>query len=275
MRDLISKAEFSRRIGSSGAAITKACENVLKAAFDGRYVDANHPDAIAYAKKIAALHAPPSAPGLDNRYEEALEACRDADRWTAGFLRKALGVGSSRATKLAEQVNAAKNSVKVPHVRGTAAAKTKREAEAYRVWEEPEELEPPDEMRKYLKMPLQEIALRYGNAVQFKDYVSAVKDIGAIEERAIKTAKMRGELVSRELVRMQIVSPFDAAHLKMLRDGSQTIATRMASMVGSGATLNELALEVEKIISSFIKPVKDRVQKAMSAYDTQGDFDDD
>lgn len=260
MKDLLNKADFARRAGVSGAAITNACEASLKLAFDGRYVDANHPAAIEYLERAEERNVEPPAPGLDSLYTEVLAACRDADKWSTYFIKNQFGVGSGRAKKLQEQVAAAKKHVKIPHVRGTAAAKAKRVSQDTGSLEE---LEPPEELAKYLDMTLMQITVKFGNAVRFKDYVSAVKDIGAIEERAIKTAKLKGVLVNRELVQIQIIESFDAAHIKMLRDGSRTIATRAAAMIGSGGTAQEVTEMVEDIISSFIKPVKAKIARAM------------
>ena len=50
MARLISRAELSRAAGVSDAAISKACKTTLSAACDGRRVDVDHPDVVAYLK---------------------------------------------------------------------------------------------------------------------------------------------------------------------------------------------------------------------------------
>jgi hypothetical protein len=46
----ISRAELSRAAGVSDAAISKACKTTLSAACDGRRIDVDHPDVVAYLK---------------------------------------------------------------------------------------------------------------------------------------------------------------------------------------------------------------------------------
>jgi hypothetical protein len=60
VKKLVSRSEFARRAGVSAAAVTKACNSTLKAALDGKRIDAAHPSAIAYLENKAAVQTAPA-----------------------------------------------------------------------------------------------------------------------------------------------------------------------------------------------------------------------
>ena len=273
MVNLVNRTEFAKIAGVSGAAVTKATKSALKNCVDGNYIDAVHEDALAYIKKIARDKTPETLPGIDPLYQEAVELCADTGKWSAANIKSSLRVGSARAAKIWDQIKSsgAKENyersekvltvVKAPHVRGTAARKEKQMAS------DQSELEPiiHENIAKYAHMPLIEIIEKFGTAPRFKDWLSALKEISAIEERNIKIAQQKGRLVSRELVKTQIVEQIDAAHIKLLRDGSRTITTRIRAMCESKADPVEIERTVADLISSFIKPVKVKVSRALRA----------
>lgn len=110
-------------------------------------------------------------------------------------------------------------------------------------------------------MTLRDIVKKFGTATRFAEYLRAMKEISMIEDREIKIAQTKGELVHRDLVSQLIIEPIDSAHVKLMRDGSKTIAVRLAAMHGSGADINEMQLVTSELIASFIKPVKAKVNK--------------
>lgn len=269
---LYSRATFAELAGVSGAAVTKACAAALKPALDGHMIDANHPAARAYLKK----HAPAPTPKRDELFDKAVEFCETSGKWTANAIKHGLMVGATRATKIMRQIHEAgkvpeqpgqkyeddrKPPAKTPHVRGTAAKR------AQAIAEDIGDLEPepmiPEQISKYADMSLREIIEKFGTAPRFKDWLGAMKEIGVIEDRNLKIAETKGRLVSRDLVQRHIVGEIDAAHIKLLRDGSKTIAVRVAAMVGSGADQTDIERVVSDLISSFIKPMKIKVTRAI------------
>lgn len=271
MVKLVNRTEFAKIAGVSGAAVTKATKSALKNAVDGMYIDADHEDALAYIKKIERDKTPETLPGIDPLYAEAVKICGESGKWTIANIKSSLQVGSTRAGRIHQQIKSsgAKESYEreqkifasKPHVRGTAARK------AQQMERDTSELEPmiPENIAKYAHMPLIEIIEKFGTAPRFKDWLSALKEISAIEERNIKIAQQKGKLVSRELVKTQIVEQIDSAHIKLLRDGSRTITTRVCAMYGAQSDPVEIERTVADLISSFIKPVKVKVSRAMRA----------
>ncbi|MEG1884826.1 MAG: hypothetical protein RR182_00960 [Alistipes sp.] len=281
MTNLVTRSEFAKIAGVSGAAVTKATKETLRPCLDGLLIDADHAAARAYVEKMAIRKTPATVEGIDPRFEEALASCREFTKWHATHIKDSLGVGTDRARKIFQQIQAAglvgteAREEKIfekpaPHIRGTAARKQAQ------INNDDGDLEViiPENIAKYAHMPLIEIIEKFGTAARFKDWLSALKEISAIEERNIKIAQQKGKLVSRELVRTQIVEQIDSAHIKLLRDGSRTIATRACSMHGSGEDITEITKIVADLISSFIKPVKVRVARALQE-PTQIEGDDD
>lgn len=271
VKKLISRSDFAAKAGVSGAAISKACKGPLLDAVEGKFIDLNHKSAIAYLESKKNGKTTPALEGIDSLYEEALEVCREAGRCSQTLLRDKLMIGSDRARKLVALIQNAniqdfekpaaekvKREEKArPHTRGTAAKKQQA------IQEDDEELfELLDRnVAQYADMTLRDIVRKFGTATRFAEYLRAMKEISMIEDREIKIAQTKGELVHRDLVSQLIIEPIDSAHVKLMRDGSKTIAVRMAAMHGSGADINEMQLVTSELIASFIKPVKAKVNK--------------
>jgi hypothetical protein len=214
---LISKAEFSRQANVSRMAVTKACAGALKAAVDGKSIDIDHPDAIAYIK-------------------------------------------SKRAKKTTTPTK------KPPK---TAAPPKKKKTKTMAALEPPE---PPDEgshfsedddLKGVLHLTLAEILERHGTSGQFKTFVDAKKTIVDVQTRVVKLAQLEGVLVSRDLVKVGVIEPIDAAHRKLLTDGAKTIARRVTAMTNGGRPLEDCEAFVKDQIASFIRPMKAKVKRSL------------
>lgn len=280
--------------GVAPASVTKACAAGLKAATDGKRVNAAHPAAQDYIAKHERASTPSAAPGLDPYYEDALVACTEAGRWSANTICKALKVGSERGKRIFGQLRAAglvpdpsapapppqPVATKPPHVRGTAAAKEKRKRvpppEALAAYAQAAELngtpnprddyvfEVPQDIQAFADMTLRELIEKFGTDTRFVDWLKATQTIEAINEKRLKNAVTRGELVNRNLVKVGVIDPIDSAHIKLLTDGVKTIARRSTAMHDSGRGLDEIEKFVADQISSFIRPVKSKVARALS-----------
>lgn len=285
-KKLVSRTEFARMAGVAPASVTKACKSRLLPACDGKRIDAAHPAAVEYVENRARATTPPAAPGLDPLYEEAAAACSEAGRWSISHVQRAVRVGFTRASTIFGQLKAAglvpergaepppkpePVVSKPPHVRGTAARRQKRKqgmgGEALQQAAPPEEgqiLEVPEDIQAFADMTLRELVEKFGTDVRFVDWLKATQTIEAINEKRLKNAQTRGELVSRSLVKIGIIEPIDAAHIKLLTDGAKTIARRASAMTSAGRELGEIEAFVADQISSFIKPVKSKVARALN-----------
>lgn len=275
MKKLISRTEFAKIAQVTQGAVTRAAKTSLSEAVDGKYIDLNHAAAQEFIKKNHEAKTPEPLPGIDPLYEKAVELCQNMDRWSANLIKHNLNVGSTRATKIFNQIIAAgvkekferEGKVlaaapipKTPHVRGTQAAKQKRIAADV---EELEEIELPENIIAFADMTIRDVIRKYGTAERFVDYLKALKEIGIMAEREIKLAEMKGELVSRRLVQTRVIEEFDAAHIKLLRDGSKTIAVQVAAMVSAGESIEDIEKTIAGKITDFIRPAKSKIEKAL------------
>lgn len=272
VKKLVSRAEFARQANVSGAAVTKACSSILKDALVGKRIDAAHPTAVKYLEAKALGQTPPAATGLDPLYEAAVTFCQEADRYSITGIQEEFKIGFARAKSIVGVMTAngliGKKPTPVvilekkttPHVRGTAAAKETKKREAY---QEEEILEIPEDIQAFGHMTVFDIVEKFGTDGRFVDWLSAVQKIEAINEKRLKNAATEGELVSRRLVRTGIIEPIDACHIKLLTDGSKTIAQRATAMHSAGRPLGDIEEFVAEQITSFIRPVKAKVARAL------------
>ena len=271
---LITRAQFAELAGVSGAAVTKAAGASLKAATSGKFIDAAHPDALAYVKKQDRDKTPPAATGLDPLYEQALEACQSANNWTIAHLVRTQKIGKVRARKLQAMLAATEVkdtptprreadldshiAAKAPHVRGTAARKERRKAESDETAEEV-----PENIAEYADMTLRQIIQKFGTDVRFVDWLKAVKAIEDIQEKRLKNEQAQGNLVNRDLIRTGIIEPLNTAHVKMMTDGAKAISVRVPAMAAAGEETVDIERYISGVISSFIKPVAAKVERVI------------
>lgn len=292
VKKLVKKSAFAEMAGVSNAAITKACKPgaALAATVVGRNIDANHPDAVDYLQRQAENAAAAPATGLDPRYEEAVQWCTDAGKWTAYGLHKGIGISRTRADKIIAMAHAAglvpekgrstpaalapvKKAPPPPPpalqeprriVSGQAARRvTKKDEALEQLSADPTIHEVPENIEAFADMSLRELIQRFGTDAAFVDWLRATKMIEDINDKRVKNAEARGELVSRRLVKVAIIDPIDAAHTKLLTDGAKTIARRIAAMLGADRSLEDCEEFAKDQIASFIRPVKAKVARTV------------
>ena len=220
----------------------------------------------------AASRIPGAAPGIDPLYESAIIHCRTTGRYTASGLQRGLKIGYGRGKSLLKLMDAAGMipapgdvaaivavpPPPTPHVRGhAAAAATKKKGDTI-IHEIPEDI------IEFLDMSIRDLIFRFGTDERFLDWLKAVKAIEDINEKRLKNARTKGELVSRELVKVGVIDPIEAAHIKMMTDGAKTIARRVTAMHGAGRPLEDVEKFVKEQITSFIRPLKSKIKRALT-----------
>lgn len=285
MQKLLSKSKFAEAAGVNPSTITRICGTLLKAAVVGKQVDAAHPDAVKYLQDRERDQTPAAATGLDPLYEEVVKSCAESGKYSISSVQRKCRIGYNRAAKIVEvmKVNglipdknappipvvtieqveaaaAALEQAKKPHVRGHTAAKEARKREAA---QEDEIIEIPEDIQEFADMTLRDLVDKFGTDARFVDWLSATQKIEAINEKRLKNATTQGTLVSRDLVRVGIIEPIDAAHIKLLTDGAKTIARRSTAMHSAGRPLDDIEKFVAEQITSFIRPVKSKVARAL------------
>lgn len=285
VKKLVSKSEFARKAGVSAAAITKALRGALGAAADGNRVDMAHPVAVKYLQDKADAPTPITerpASGIDPLYEAAIDHSRTLGRLSISAIQRELHIGYTRSKQIVDMIKLAgidistpgnapppqKQDKSAPVVRGHTAKKNAKEADALQALREQVESggvihEIPDDLGDFVDMTLREILLRFGTSTAFLDWLKATKSIEDINEKRLRNAQTRGELVNRELIKRGVIEPFDTAFNKLLTDGAKTIARRVSAMTGAGRPVEDCENFVADQISSFIRPAKAKIIRTL------------
>lgn len=259
VKKLVKKSEFAKLAGVSGAAVTKACKpgGSLAKALEGKRIDANHAAARDYMAtkngtkpkpKPAAAEPEPEDPLLDS----AREFYARTGKTTITAYQRELKVGYNRAARLRDTVA---QIVPLPP----------REEPAPTA--EDELFEIPEDIQAFADMTLRQLVEKFGTATRFLDWLNATKRIEDINEKRLKNAQTRGELVSRQLVKVGILDPVDTAHRKLLTDGAKTIARRVTAKNAAGDSLESVEEFVVDQLSSFIRPMKAQVSRIVKRID--------
>lgn len=232
---LVTRSRFAEICGVSAAATTKACRTTLAAATVGKRIDMAHPDAVAYIQKHddgttkkAANDAPPAKK----------KAAKKPPPPPAPVVR---GRGAENQNK--------KNAALANLNNGIENGKTLHEI--------------PDDIKAFADMTLRELIIRFGTDIAFKDWLAATKQIEDINEKRLKNAATKGELVSRDLVKNHIVEPIDAALQKLLTDGAKTMAKRVDAMINAGRSVEDCEQYIQETMTSFIRPMKTKVARTL------------
>lgn len=127
-----------------------------------------------------------------------------------------------------------------------------------------EGISPQEKITDFGDYTLREIARRFGSQLQFIDVLNSVKKIAEIEEKELKNAAVKGKLIDRELVKIAVIGPMETTLPQILTDGAKQIANRVSVMTRAGAPLLDLEREVESILKSFLRPMRDKMLRGIS-----------
>jgi hypothetical protein len=243
----------------------------LKGATIGKRVDAAHPIAATYLKTKHAAKTPSPATGLDPLYEGAISYCVEEGRYTANILRTKFNIGSDRAKKIIQTMQAAglipgKDDPPItlekssrPHTRGHTVRNEEKKA-AYPP-EVPKDI--PDNILEFVDMSLRQIIKKFGTDTAFIDWLKAAKEIENIDTLRIKNARIKGQLVHRDLIKKGVLDHVDAACRQLLTDGVKKITKEIITMGQAGEAIEFCEQTVRDHISSFIKPMKAKSERTL------------
>ena len=263
---------MARIAGVSGAAITKACKSRLADACHGKKVDLNSEIVNQYLEEKGVNDKP-------------------AERTPRG----------TEANKIKAKAEALK---KASSRQSTAQAKKKRNQEKPKLDPEPEPepeietspiaeapplegvLEPldhdvdgecrhcgrsdidnheiPEDMAAFAHLTLGELISRFGTDGAFVDWLKALKMICDIEEKNIKNAEKRGELVSRDLIKRGIIGTIEETFRRMLTDGAKTISADIAALSRTDASQSHMEQDAAEALAKFIKPCKAKMKRVIN-----------
>ena len=118
---------------------------------------------------------------------------------------------------------------------------------------------PGPEIAGIADISLSELSRRFGTAQNLKIWLEARKKIVDIEEKEIKNAKSKGELIPRNFMEHHVIAPFEGVFVKLLTDATQSITRELYTQFKGGATIEEAEVTVEDSISTHILAAKEHV----------------
>lgn len=277
----ISKTEFARLCGVTAGAVTKFVNGAGSGAVVGRRIDLNHPAAQKYYQHKTTPRPKEAVPGVDVLFEEVLGWCRQADRWTASAIMRQHKLGYARACRILEQLTAAghvperhRKAVVGPSGQSRAPSPPKEPAarpgaRRKSSWGDDETLvEVPEDIEALADLTLRELIEKFGTGYRFHDWLKALKEIEAVNEKRIKNAVSMGRLVSRDLVERGVIDQFNSAHVRLMTDGAKAITAAVVAKHEAGISLQEIEAHVSDVVGSFIRPVKNKIERNLGSVES-------
>lgn len=268
-KKIVSKSELARVAGVSQPSISIATKNKLKPALVGNKINLNHPAVIKYIEDQQHIEHEP-AQGIDPLYQTAVDYCQSTNKFTASAISKGLSMGYARAVRIFKMMQAAGTDKIITSPPPPPRPPTLREIKTKRA---PKKIDPiesgtiihdiPDDITAFVDMTLKEVIHRFGTDVMFVDWLKATKSIEDINEKRLKNATTQGELISRKLVKIGVIDRVNTTHQKLLTDGAKTINKRVRAMTQGGRSEKETEQFIVDQITSFIKPMKVKMIKAL------------
>ena len=267
---LETRSKFAKRAGVSAAAVTKAAATILKAAVVGKYIDVAHPVAVTYVKRDVGVTTKMSVTGIDNLYDEAVTYCHEIKKISISGIQREFKIGYIRAKKIVDMMGIAgviidtsapppprkkKNKAPPPPPSVDAAPATTNPDNTY--------LTIPDDIQAFTDMTLRDLVSKFGTDSRFVDWLRAAKLIEEINDKRLKNAVSKDDLVSKSLVQKNVIDVFNASHLKLMNDGAKSIAAGVVSKHVSGANLIDIERYVSDIVGSFVSPVKSKIKRSL------------
>lgn len=113
-----------------------------------------------------------------------------------------------------------------------------------------------------LSMPLREVVARYGRQGQFKDYVTASKNLVQMQGLQEEQARRRGEYIHRVHVE-KLAHLVDSLHKALLSDACTNIAHTTTALVKAGADPRKVEEAIRDTIGRIIKQTKAQVERGL------------
>jgi hypothetical protein len=121
----------------------------------------------------------------------------------------------------------------------------------------------PDDIDQYAEMTLRQLIDQFGTDEKFEVWLKSLKTIGEIEDRRLKNATAKSQLISRDVVDRYVFGVIEATYTRLLNDSPKTIAGQVRAAVKAGQTTEEIEAMVRDLISSQIKGIKEKARRGL------------
>lgn len=115
----------------------------------------------------------------------------------------------------------------------------------------------PENIRKLAHLPLNKLVYKFGTDVGFVKWLSALKEMEAIQEKRFKNQVTSGDYIPRDYVRNHVLSLFDTSYSRLVSDTPRTLTISVMEAVEAGKNEGEIELIVQNLISKQIQGVKE------------------
>lgn len=121
----------------------------------------------------------------------------------------------------------------------------------------------PKDIRDLSHLSLTELVKIYGDDIRFSEWLKAMREIEALEEKRAKNDTLRGKLVSREVVEVGIIQPVDQLYRQILQDGCKNMAVKAAAMAKAGKDTNEITEYLRSVMTTYFKSTQRNMLNAI------------
>ena len=121
------------------------------------------------------------------------------------------------------------------------------------------------DIRALAHKSLSELIYHFGDDVRFVDWLKSIREMEVIEDRRLRNAEKRGELVKRDFIHVGIFMTLDACFRGLLTDGAKNIATKGHSMALAGRGVDELEVYVREVMGTFLETARERMKRCLKS----------
>ncbi|MCK5606566.1 hypothetical protein KAR91_31980 [Candidatus Pacearchaeota archaeon] len=111
-------------------------------------------------------------------------------------------------------------------------------------------------LEEFMEWTLRDLVAKFGTDDNFKRWADAAKVLVDIRLKDLKVDEMKGDLISRELVKTHIFGALENSNLRLLSDLPKTLSQRLRAHFKSGGTLEKGEELGRELIGSQLKSLK-------------------
>jgi len=127
----------------------------------------------------------------------------------------------------------------------------------------PEQVELPEDIEAVADLTIRQVVEKFGTVTAFGDWLKAMKSIADIKEKHLKNDAALGRVIDKEYVANFMFGAFETSYSQLVNDAPRTICATIVESHEAGESIEVLQQQAQKIISSQIKGVKDKLKKAL------------
>ena len=127
----------------------------------------------------------------------------------------------------------------------------------------PEQVELPEDIEAVADLTIRQVVEKFGTVTAFSDWLKAMKSIADIKEKHLKNDAALGRVIDKEYVANFMFGAFETSYSQLVNDAPRTICATIVESHEAGESIEVLQQQAQKIISSQIKGVKDKLKKAL------------